>query len=99
MMYSYNECVGYDILDPTPREEWDDGDEREEVHEILDGRVCPFCGKPMMSDVYVVCGSLPDNWSHKYDILMHSRCLKDEMQTFLGAVGYTFTEDLGGVME
>lgn len=98
---SYNTIIEKDITDFTPYEEWSDEEEvEEEPHEILDGRICTECHKPMMSNEYIICGSLPDDWAHKHDIILHSRCLKDEIQEFLERnARYSFVEELGEAME
>lgn len=94
-------CIGYDITDPTPYEEWSDEEEdEEEPREILGGKLCLVCHKPMMSDEYVTCGSRPDDWSRRNEIFLHSHCLTDEMQEILeNLAGYSFVEDLGEAME
>lgn len=91
-------CAYYDITDPTPYEEWEEETEdEEEPHEILkqnyEPYICPFCGKPIMSDVYAVCATLPGDTEHKYMRIIHTDCLTDERQETLEAVGYELVEE------
>lgn len=94
---SYNTIVALDITDPTPYEVWSEEEHEEEPHEILkqnyEPYICPFCGKPIMSDVYAVCATLSDDTAHKHMRIIHTDCLTDERQETLEAMGYELVEE------
>lgn len=89
---SRNTIIALDITDPTPYEVWEE-EEEDEVFEAFDGRCCPICGKPMMSDEYVVCASLADDTENKFTQIFHDDCLTDEQAELLEKIGYTLIED------
>lgn len=88
----YNTCIALDITDPTPYEDWAEEPETE-PHEILDGRPCPVCGRPIMSDEYATCASLENDTYNKYQKLFHSGCLTDGNIELLERIGYSLYED------
>ena len=88
----YNTCIALDITDPTPFEDWAEENENE-PHEVLDGRLCPVCGKPFMSDDDVICASLENDTYDGHLQLFHSKCLTDENAELLERIGYSLFED------
>lgn len=98
---STQQFINREIFDPTPYEttEADGTDERDKPYEILDSRVCPVCGKPMMSDEYITSITHPADTYGRVSVLMHSDCLTDDAAELLEKLGFTVVEDIGRDME
>lgn len=101
MTRSVSYFINAEIFDPTPYESTEDCECGEEEHawEILDGRVCPVCEKPMMSDEYITSITHPADTFGKVSVLVHSECMKDDALELLEKLGYTVVEDIGRDME
>jgi hypothetical protein len=89
-----------DTLCP-PSDVWDDPtNEEDEPHEIFDGCKCPVCGKPMLSNVEVVCATWHGySYNCKHQAFFHRECLTDEVIDLLEAMGFTLVEEIGSEFE
>lgn len=88
----------HDITDPTPWEEYIE-EEDDEPYQVITDRLCPVCGKPFMSDEFIVCATLEGDYIRRYMFFVHADCLEDDAHDLLEKVGYDLIEDTGKFLD
>jgi len=84
----------HDITDPTPYEEYIEEDNDKPLP-VLEGQVCPICGKGFMSNDWITRADLEGDYENRHGFWCHTNCIGAEAADFIEHIGYSISDDLG----